>query len=94
MSGGTFDYRDGHLEETALTISRRAENNTQRAFAKLVLEVRKALHDLDLHFAGDTTDPEPQSVLRLLGKERRLEQAIADGKSVIEELKKLIGESK
>lgn len=91
MSGGTFDYRDGHLDEIALIISRRAENNTQQAFAKLVLEVGQALHDLDLHYSGDTSDPEPGSVLRLLSKERRIEQAVADGKAVIEELKKLIG---
>ena len=92
MSGGTFDYRDRYLGAIALIISNRAENSTQRAFGGLVADIAKALHDLDRHFAGDTFDSEPESVLRLLSKERRIEQAVADGKAVIEELKKLIGE--
>ena len=90
MSGGTFDYRDGYLEEIALVISRRAENNTQRAFAVLIAEVGAALYELDLHYSGDRRDPEPESVLRLLGREHRIEQAVADGKTIIEELKNLI----
>jgi len=94
MSGGTFNYKNFCLDDISATISRRAENNTQRAFAVLIAEVGAALYELDLHYSGDRRDPEPESVLRLLGKERRIEQAVADGKSVIEELKKLTGDEK
>jgi len=94
MSGGAFDYRDRCLSDIACAISSRAENNTQRAFAKLVGDFSQALYELDLHYSGDVYNPEPKSVLRVLGKERRLKQATADGKAVIEELKKLIGDIK
>lgn len=56
MSGGSLDYVCYRVDDAVDTIDKRATTVLQKAFAKHLKDVAKALHDLELVFSGDYCD--------------------------------------
>lgn len=70
MSGGSLDYVYYKVEEAASEVSRRAETPLQKAFAKHLESVAKALHDLEWMWSGDTSEgSEVKAIKECLGKQ-------------------------
>lgn len=83
MSGGALDYGHMKIGSIAEQLAEIAENETQKEFAKFLLEVAKATKDIEWHLSGDTNDPEPESVVNMLEKSYKMKNllAIGEGKS-------------
>jgi hypothetical protein len=81
MSGGSLDYLYSKVEEASFTISQRYGQAGDRyepkavAFAKLLMQVSKALHDIEWDMSGDGSDW--KEVDKLIGPKEEAD-AVAD----------------
>lgn len=77
MSGGSYDYAYGKLEDFLSTF--KADTPARRAFASLLRDVVEAMHDIEWVDSGDYgPGDENAAIERCLSKEIVLEQVIAD----------------
>lgn len=94
MSGGSLDYVYYKVEEAAFDLKRKANTPALKAFADHLLEVSKALHDVEWYLSGDTgLEQAEESIKMALGdhfKKKAIEVLISEGKQIIEQLTKLI----
>lgn len=80
MSGGSLDYAYRHVEEAAQTILERAELPAHKAFAKHLVKVAKALHDLEWVWSGDCSDGDIESIMAVITPNDVLVSAIEEAK--------------
>jgi len=79
MSGGSLDYISGRVEDAANTIMQLSKSELHRAFAKHVLLVASALHDLEWILSGDRSSPsEEESIRKVIGPQMILQSVIDD----------------
>jgi hypothetical protein len=56
VSGGALDYCYTRVQDAAGTIAARAKTSEERAFAKHLLLVSKALREIEWDYSGDGSD--------------------------------------
>jgi len=86
MSGGSLDYVYIRVEDAAMQVASRAQNNLHRAFAMHLHKVAKALHDLEWMLSCDTSEGSEIAAIRAVlpdGAEiecatQRAREALAD----------------
>jgi hypothetical protein len=64
MSGGSLHYVSGPIEEAADAIRKQSKNPLHIAFAKHLLKVAKACHDLEWVLSGDCSSPSEEPAIR------------------------------
>ena len=91
MSGGSLDYVCYKLDDAIEVIERRATTVLQKAFAKHLKDVAKALHDLEWVFSGDYRDGDDVEALRkVVNKEMELEAATNDARTALKQLQDVL----
>ena len=91
MSGGSLDYVCYKLDDVIEVIERRATTVLQKAFAKHLKDVAKALHDLEWVFSGDYGDGDDVEALRkVVNKEMELEAATNDARIALKQLQDVL----
>ena len=86
MSGGSLDYVYSRVEDAAMQVASRAQNNLHRAFAMHLHKVAKALHDLEWMLSCDTSEGSEIAAIRAVLPEgaeiecatQRAREALAD----------------
>ena len=92
MSGGSLDYVCYKLDDAIEVIERRATTVLQKAFAKHLKDVAKALHDLEWVYSGDYSDGDDVEALRkVVNKEMELEAATNDARIALKQLQDVLG---
>ena len=92
MSGGSLDYVCYKLDDAIEVIERRATTVLQKAFAKHLKDVAKALHDLEWVYSGDYSDGDDVEALRkVVNKEMELEAATEQAEFALKQLKDVLG---
>jgi hypothetical protein len=82
MSGGSLDYVYGKIEEASWKMSARAVTPLHRAFARHLMKVAQAAHDLEWVLSGDTSEgSEIAAIEACIGPHAELEQLIAEAKA-------------
>jgi hypothetical protein len=88
MSGGALDYAEYKIEEIAFKVSDRASTPLHRAFARHLLKVAKAAHDLEWMLSGDTSEgSEDDAIEACVGQYAVLDQLIVEAKAARAALK-------
>ena len=64
MSGDSLDYVYGRVDDAAQSILSRSRNPLHLAFAKHLIKVSKALHDLEWVYSGDCSEPDEEDAIR------------------------------
>jgi hypothetical protein len=64
MSGGSLDYVYGRVDDAAQSIMQQSKNPLYAAFAKHLIKVAKALHDLEWVLSGDCSEPSEVAAIR------------------------------
>ena len=91
MSGGSLDYVCYKLDDAIEVIERRATTVLQKAFAKHLKDVAKALHDLEWVYSGDYSDGDDVEALRkVVNKEMELEAATNDARTALKQLQDVL----
>ena len=91
MSGGSLDYVYSSVESVAREIETRAETTLQKAFAKHLDLVAKALHDLEWVYSSDYgPGDEEEAIKKCLSNEFVLSVLIGDAKRIRAELDNII----
>jgi hypothetical protein len=94
MSGGSLDYAYYKVEDIAREISVKATTPLQKAFAKHLFLVSKALHDLEWVYSSDRSPgSEIESIQKVFGEEWKkaeLNVLKEEAKELIEQIKKLL----
>lgn len=87
MSGGSMDYFYSQVESEAreLSISR---NPLRRAFGKHLMNVSKALHDIEWVDSGDYGDGDEEEIIKKVLGEHWKELTIEGALEQIEEIKR------
>lgn len=92
MSGGSLDYVCYRVDDAVDTIEKRATTALQKAFAKHLKDVAKALHDLEWVFSGDYCDGDEVAALRkVVNKEMELKAATELAEFALKQLKDVLG---
>ena len=92
MSGGSLDYVCYKLDDAIEVIERRATTVLQKAFAKHLKDVAKALHDLEWVYSGDYSDGDDVEALRkVVNKEMELKAATEQAEFALKQLKDVLG---
>ena len=97
MSGGSLDYAYCKVSDAANTIMGRSRNPLHLAFAKHLMRVSEALHDLEWVYSDDCSSPQEEESIRLVlrpGDElesatEEANTALANLNSAIERAKKI-----
>ena len=91
MSGGSLDYVCYKVDDAIDTIEKRATTVLQKAFAKHLKDVAKALHDLEWVYSGDYSDGHDVEALRkVVNKEMELEAATNDARTALKQLQDVL----
>lgn len=86
MSGGSYNYAYRHVEDMALTLSRK-KSPIHNAFGKHLLLVAKAMHDIEWVDSGDYgEDRDVEAIRNVLGAHWR-ELIVAEALDQIEAIK-------
>lgn len=94
MSGGSLDYICYKVDDAIDTIEKRATTVLQKAFAKHLKDVAKALHDLEWVYSGDYSDgQEVESLRKVINKEMELKTATEQAEFALKQLKDVLGAS-
>ena len=92
MSGGSLDYVCYKLDDAIEVIERRATTVLQKAFAKHLKDVSKALHDLEWVYSGDYSEgQEVESLRKVINKEMELKAATEQAEFALKQLKDVLG---
>ena len=92
MSGGSLDYVCYKVDDAIDTIEKRATTVLQKAFAKHLKDVAKALHDLEWVYSGDYSDGDDVEALRkVVNKEMELEAATNNARIALKQLQDVLG---
>ena len=92
MSGGSLDYVCYKVDDAIDTIEKRATTVLQKAFAKHLKDVAKALHDLEWVYSGDYSDGDDVEALRkVVNKEMELKAATEQAEFALKQLKDVLG---
>ena len=92
MSGGSLDYVCYKVDDAIDTIEKRATTVLQKAFAKHLKDVAKALHDLEWVFSGDYGDGDDVEALRkVINKDMELKAATEQAEFALKQLKDVLG---
>ena len=92
MSGGSLDYVCYKLDDAIDTIEKRATTVLQKAFAKHLKDVAKALHDLEWVYSGDYSEgQEVESLRKVINKEMELKAATEQAEFALKQLKDVLG---
>ena len=92
MSGGSLDYVCYRLDDAIDTIEKRATTALQKAFAKHLKDVAKALHDLEWVYSGDYSEgQEVESLRKVINKEMELKAATEQAEFALKQLKDVLG---
>lgn len=91
MSGGSLDYVYGRVDDAAQSIMSRSQNPLDRAFAKHLIKVSKALHYLEWVYSGDCSEPDGEEAIRaVLHPSAEIESAKEEAEIALRNLKKAI----
>ena len=94
MSGGSLDYVCYKVDDAIDTIEKRATTVLQKAFAKHLKDVAKALHDLEWVYSGDYSEgQEVESLRKVINKEMELKAATEQAEFALKQLKDVLGTS-
>ena len=92
MSGGSLDYVCYKVDDAIDTIEKRATTVLQKAFAKHLKDVAKALHDLEWVYSGDYSEgQEVESLRKVINKEMELKAATEQAEFALKQLKDALG---
>ena len=92
MSGGSLEYCFYKVDVAVEVIERRAKTVLQKAFAKHLKDVAKALHDLEWVFSGDYCEgQEVESLKKVVNKQMELEAATNDARTALKQLQDVLG---
>jgi len=92
MSGGSLDYVCYKVDDAIDTIEKRATTVLQKAFAKHLKDVAKALHDLEWVYSGDYSEgQEVESLRKVVNKEMELKAATEQAEFALKQLKDVLG---
>ena len=92
MSGGSLDYVCYKVDDAIDTIEKRATTVLQKAFAKHLKDVAKALHDLEWVYSGDYSEgQEGESLRKVINKEMELKAATEQAEFALKQLKDVLG---
>ncbi len=92
MSGGSLDYVCYKVDDAIDTIEKRATTVLQKAFAKHLKDVAKALHDLEWVYSGDYSEgQEVESLRKVINKEMELKAATEQAEFALKQLKDVWG---
>ena len=92
MSGGSLDYVCYKVDDAIDTIEKRATTVLQKAFAKHLKDVAKALHDLEWVYSGDYSEgQEVESLRKVINKELELKAATEQAEFALKQLKDVLG---
>jgi hypothetical protein len=92
MSGGSYDYISGRVEEAAGMVARRADGapneSLRRAFAAHLELVSIALHDLEWVDSGDTSPGDEEAAIRkVISPEAELAMTVQRAEKALEALR-------
>lgn len=91
MSGGSFDYLYHKIEDAGHQLLRDANNPVERVFAKHLLLVAKAMHDVEWVHSGDySQDQATEAICKALAvpaKTLILNELIEQANDLIDKLK-------
>jgi RNase P/RNase MRP subunit p30 len=91
MSGGSLDYICYRVDDAATSIASKATTPEQRAFAKHLRLVSKALHDVEWVFSGDCGEgDDSESIRAVVSFAAILESEIERAEQVLVDLKNAI----
>ena len=91
MSGGSLDYVYSRVEDAARTLMAKAEDEVQRAFAKHLFKVARALHETEWVLSGDKVQGEDhQEILNVITPQAVLASLIDDAEQTQEHLQEWI----
>ena len=91
MSGGSLDYVCYKVDDAIDTIEKRATTVLQKAFAKHLKDVAKALHDLEWVYSGDYSEgQEVESLRKVINKEMELKAATEQAEFALKQLKDVL----
>lgn len=93
MSGGSLDYAYRYVDEVVELILKRAEVPAHKAFAKHLVKVAKALHDLEWVWSGDCSEGDIEAIMAVIKPSDVLESAVEDAKKAMSELDLAIKEA-
>ena len=91
MSGGSLDYVYGRVEEANADLCRHDLTQTQKAFARHLVKVAKALHDIEWVLSGDYGDgDDTKAIMECIGKSDIIDTAIENAEKAMMELQKAV----
>jgi hypothetical protein len=91
MSGGSLDYVYFKVDEAAHSIRSRSRNPLHHAFAKHLVKVSKALHDLEWVYSGDCCEPSEEKAIReVLHPSDEIESAKEEAEIALQNLERAI----
>ena len=95
MSGGSLDYGYCKVEEMARSIVERSRVPLHIAFAKHLLKVSTALHDLEWLLSSDTSPgDEKKAIMDVITKRDVVDSAIEEARKVLKDLQEAIKQCK
>jgi hypothetical protein len=98
MSGGSYNYVYIRIQELAQDISIRAKTPERKAFARLLLKVSKAAHDIEWVDSGDYgSGRENESILDALGENHKflvMKELIEEAEGMVKTLNEYINSAK
>ena len=91
MSGGSLDYIYGKVSDASDNILSRSRNPLHIAFAKHLIKVSRALHDLGWVLSGDCSEPSEEEAIRaVLQPTEELESAKEEAEVALKNLEKVL----
>ena len=91
MSGGCLNYVYGKVEETAHRIEARSNKASHRAFAKHLLKVSEALHDIEWVFNGDyVAGEEEEAINNVITPQDEMTEIKENAEQIIKEMQNLL----
>lgn len=91
MSGGALDYLYSRVEDAALTIMSRSKTKEQLAFARHLMFVAEALHDVEWAMSGDMDDgDDTTAIMKVITPDAVLQSEIERAEAVLASLQEAI----
>lgn len=95
MSGGSYDYLYGRVQDAARILSRKTQPDYRRAFGSLLMKVSEALHAVEWVDSGDYGEhDDKEKIMECISSQDVLNVSVEHAETVIKELEELIKEIK
>jgi hypothetical protein len=91
MSGGSLDYIFSRVEDASEMIRKNCDTPLHKAFARHLLLVSKALHDIEWVMSGDKGEGDDiEAIKKVVSSQLLLETLVEDAKEIQKQLKEAL----